>query len=857
MPERPLLKLPAPEPVEPPRRGGGGQRLQKPTRQRQGERLDPKFDRLARVAADPAEVVQLRQDPEAIAPERAIVFEVAGSLLTFYTEASRIGLEYLADDELDISPDGDFSVANKPDDSIAGRVYLAMPDLVALRQLVSLWERYKNRRRMADGFGIWTQLFGLLKDVRAWGPQDRLKPETLADWEEQLARAPDEPVRFEVELWYREDMNTRQRAQAVFERAVRELDGTIVYPATISEIRYHASLVDMPAARIRELIANPTVSLARVDEIMFIRPQSMASFPADSETDDDPALPQPVELVPLPPIAALLDGFPVQNHHRLQNRLIVDDPEGLEATYDVPARKHGTEMASLILHGDINRGDPPLAHPLYVRPVLTPIRTLHAWDERTPNDRLLVDHIYRAVRRIKEGEAGEPAAAPTVFLINLSLGDPSRPFAGPMSPWARLLDYLAYAYGVLFLVSAGNVHDTLSLPAFPNWGAFVAAPPESREQAVFEALNAQKATRTLLSPAEALNVLTIGAAHRDAVPPGVAMANGIDPISSPDLPNLSSALGLGYRKVIKPDLLADGGREYVRSSFANPHLHVEPARQTGRAFGLMAAAPDALGDLSKTALTWGTSAATALTTRAAHLVFDSLMDEDGGSMLAETPARYVPLIVKALLVHASAWGDHTTVLDQLSGGEHYPRKDNVTRFVGHGVIDASQVLACTAERATLVGYGDIVPGNANLCRIPLPPSLERVVEPRSVTVTLAWFAPINPRHQGYRMAALDAKPGGDKKFSLGVDRSRMQPHDKAIDRGTVYHDRRIGSRAVPYVDGGDLLLRIAARESAGEFTQPVPYAFAVSIEVGVGSNIPVYDEVRAAILAQVRPPVAP
>ena len=107
------------------------------------------------------------------------------------------------------------------------------------------------------------------------------------------------------------------------------------------------------------------------------------------------------------------------------------------------------------------------------------------------------------------------------------------------------------------------------------------------------------------------------------------------------------------------------------------------------------------------------------------------------------------------------------------------------------------------------------------------------------------------------MVALEAKPGGDKKFSLGVDRSKMQPHDRAIDHGTVYHDRREGRRAVPYVDGGDLLVRITARETAGEFTQPVPYAMAVSIEVEDGSPIPVYDEVRAAVVARVRPPLAP
>ena len=160
MPELPLLSLPAPETIDSPRRGSGGPRLIKPTRGRQAERLDPKFDRLARVVADPAQLMQLRQDPEAIAQERAVVFEVVGSLPTFYEEATRIGLEYLADDEIEIDPDEDFRLADKPDDPISGRLYLAMPDLEALRQLVRLWDHYKARRQMADGFGIWTQLFG-------------------------------------------------------------------------------------------------------------------------------------------------------------------------------------------------------------------------------------------------------------------------------------------------------------------------------------------------------------------------------------------------------------------------------------------------------------------------------------------------------------------------------------------------------------------------------------------------------------------------------------------------------------------------------------------------------------------------
>src|SRR5215208_6144728 len=113
------------------------------------------------------------------------------------------------------------------------------------------------------------------------------------------------------------------------------------------------------------------------------------------------------------PIAALLDGLPVQNHARLRGRLIIDDPDNLEPRYPVALRRHGTEMASLIVHGDLTRGEAPLSRPLFVTPIMQ--STEHG-DERTPPDRLFVDVIYRAVRRIMVGEGGEPPSAPGVII---------------------------------------------------------------------------------------------------------------------------------------------------------------------------------------------------------------------------------------------------------------------------------------------------------------------------------------------------------------------------------------------------------------------------------------------------------
>lgn len=856
MPNRPILSLPFPEPVNPPRPPRGGSTITQPGRIRQGERLSPKFDALARVISDPQQIIQLSADPASVAPERAVVFEVVGSIVSFYEKAASIGLEYLADDEREFVPDDDFHEEAKPDDEVSGRIYLAMPDVAALRELIRLWRLYLAGTRMAKGFGMWTELFKQLRDVRPWGPQDRVLPETLEYWRERVADAPEAPVRFEVELWYRENSTTRQTRYLALAREIARLGGAIIHHATISEIRYDGVLVDLPAQQIQALLENPNISLALIDDIMFIRPQSIAQFPIDDGLADDVAVTPLAHVDDRQPIAALLDGLPVQNHQRLANRLFVDDPDGFETGYTVSTRRHGTEMASLIIHGDLGSVEPPLSRPLYVRPVLRPTPS---GSERTPADKLLVDLIYRSVRRMKEGDGDEAATAPSVILINISLGDQNRPFSGQISPWARLLDYLAFEHRVLFLVSAGNIYSHLPITEFTTWTEFEDATPDRREMAVLNALNENKAYRTLLSPAESLNSLTIGAAHTDGASATHRSTNAIDPFTGSHLPNISSAVGLGHRRIIKPDILLDGGRELVQMSSTNPHLKIQ-ATNPGRFFGLLAAAPDPVGaDLARTAYTSGTSAATALATRAGHRIYDILMDRIGGSNHADIPHNSMALLIKALLVHGTAWGDKGELLDGIfaprGAGAHFERRDDIARLLGYGYLDVARILECTANRATLLGHGTIEPGGASLYRVPIPAGLERVREFRAVTISLAWFSPINARHQGYRMAALEAGPGGDREYSLGVDRVGAQPHNNAIRRGCIFHERRDGEKASVFIDGGDILIRVSCRATAGEFTQPVPYALAVSLEVGINSTIQVYDEVRAEISTRLQQPI--
>lgn len=113
-----------------------------------------------------------------------------------------------------------------------------------------------------------------------------------------------------------------------------------------------------------------------------------------------------------------------------------------------------------------------------------------------------------------DGEGTVPPQAQDVRVINLSIGDPTRPFVRTPSPWARLLDWLAWKYRVLFCVSAGNYTDSIDigLPV-PQHAAL---PDEEKSKHMLKCIEMQLSGRRVLSPAESINAITVGALHSDS-----------------------------------------------------------------------------------------------------------------------------------------------------------------------------------------------------------------------------------------------------------------------------------------------------------------------------------------------------
>jgi hypothetical protein len=156
-------------------------------------------------------------------------------------------------------------------------------------------------------------------------------------------------------------------------------------------------------------------------------------------------------------------------------------------------------------------------------------------------------------------------------------------------------------------------------------------------------------------------------------------------------------------------------------------------------------------------------------------------------------------------------------------------------------------MACTDQRVTILGFGQLADGEGQEFLFPLPPSLSAVTQKRRLTITLAWLTPVNSKHQNYRVAHLWFDP----KNNLAP--KRMCADHDAVQRGTVQHEVLEGNKAMDFQDGDAIVIKVNCRADADEIRENIQYSLAVTLEVSEGVNIPIYQEVSERL--RIRIPV--
>ena len=819
MAELPFLFFPSPEVASKTPGSGFGGNLKRPTAARQGQRLNPIFQQLQ--DSFNARSAELQQTPTGIDPEQVLVLETVGNVEDFAKAVKKVeGLEWMVEFALDgILPDEDFQDKKDPDKELSGRLYLIMSNQTALTQMLSLWQRYTQNPDTMNfksgeyhGLAKFKDVFLHLKDIRRWGVEDRLAERKIFDaWREDIqGEYGQRPVKFEAELWFRGSDDKRSETESIVSGLIQELGGSVISQCVIPSIAYHSVLGEIPAQTALQILEQPEVDLIKCENIMFFRPTGqMATGKEPVEGDITDCTVSADDLPAGDPIVAVLDGLPLENHRLLAGRLIVDDPDDWASEYPAIDRQHGTAMTSLIVHGDLNEGSSPLSRPVYVRPIMKPTAGRQSpRPEQVPDDVLFVDYIHRAVKRIMEGEGDDEAAAPTVRIINLSIGDRARHFFQVMSPLARLLDWLSARYNVLFVISSGNHPEPIDTGMSSR--KFEALNSSEREALIIQKIYEDARHRRLFSPAESINGLTVGAIHQDNSQ-NASIGHLVDVFES-ILPSPVSAFGFGYRRSIKPDFLLSGGRVLYDLS-----LHRQQLEWRGRkiAPGNQVAAPSSqAGELNKSQFCCGSSNSAALTSRAASICYDYLAMIFSEQAPDDDFATFGVPVLKAMLVHGCSWGDLGDRLDELLRTDDNGRqiKNWISRWVGYGIPDLQKALGCNEQRATLLGFGQLNDGEAHVYNLPLPPSLSAQHEWRKFTVTLAWLSPVASTTQRYREAQLwfDFEGGmkSREKLSEKLSVNGIDSDSHATRRGTVQHEVFEGESAVAISDGDTLQIKV-------------------------------------------------
>lgn len=847
MAERPILMLGEPALAERDNLHGGGKTFDRPSRKHQNRYfadLRKIRDAIARVEPSPlfGEV------------ERIIVLEVAvGSadgLKKLAQAADEVeGLEWLL--EVDLEPD----VVEGFNHGVVvdRRLFAFFTNREAMDKLIGFWDVFQSGADAPRGLGPFFDVFRHLTDVRLWDEKDRLFETGLASWWEERLESGDDPIFFQAEFWYSDDATRGARSLASLQQTLAAVSATVAHVSRIPGIRYHAACISCPRAGIEAALAalknDVYVQMLRCDEVMFFRGGGQSSIKAPVLTGVTPTAPEVDR--PLPsgePLVALLDGLPLANHADLRGRVRIDDPDDFASFYPAGSRRHGTAMASQIVHGDLTLGEASLRRPILARPVMHPAGSNDA-AETWPANRLFVDLFHEAVRGIVVGTHDQPAAGPSVRIVNVSLGNEYHRFVREMSPLARLIDWLSAEHNLLFLVSAGNILSEIQLNV--GMAEFEALDPADARARVLEQVQRDRPARRLLSPAEAVNAVTVGALHADgATAPKFAESVGNrDVLEGKPFPSLLNPVGSGRARAVKPEILMPGGRQYYQRKAGTRVIF--KINDADKLPGQLVAAPSPTPGTPRHRVHMrGTSNAAANATRLASRIYETLealRDETDSPALADDR---LTVLTKALLVHGAGWGEETAELDAHCGPNDQETwrnfRQNKAAVLGFGPVDPERSRVSTDQRVLMLGTGRLRNGKADEYRVPIPSGLGGKRLRRRIVLTLAWLSPLNPRHRGYTRASLYLTK---ESTVAGFLASPRDADERLSRRGSVQHLVFEESTVVAVDPDAVMTLKVNCRESAGGLLSDVPYGLAVTVEAADPQAAAIHEEMRDRLAA--------
>jgi len=582
-------------------------------------------------------------------------------------------------------------------DSSDRRVVIAFaddPDLAGFHERLDALQQGVPDGRKNEPYAAF---FDAIDDMRPLEAADRITPQLRRE----IDAAPAAPMRLDIECWHPGDRDTALSWLADVKTAVENLGGRIADRLVHDGAGLLLTRAYLDSDQVGALAELDIV--ARVDVLPYpilSLPQLFQTAVADLPRVEPPSRDAPV--------VGLVDSGVASAHPLIAPAVLAADSLGTGINEGEDQHGHGTMVAALLLHGEI---DLAIARGLPLVPLcrIVSARVLDSHNN-FPDDDLWERDLAEAI---------EWCADQGATIINLSIGDSRSPFRPPrqMSA-AAVVDEIARRRDLVVVISAGNISpaDYLSVV-------------EEQSAVTYPVALLADEDAGILDPASAMLALTVGGVTTASAATGLSSRETLArvPMGRPGWPSPISRRGLGQSDAVKPELVHLSGT-----------LGIESGRlvDNDAELGVISAG---IGAGRLLAHSVGTSFSAPLVSRIAAAV------------KARFPTFKANQIRSLVLISAEETGFGT----ELDVSRQTDRTDAVRRLTGFGRPSIGRATESTSHRVVLVAEDTIPINGVHIYELPMPSSFYESGGTRGIEVSLAFDPPTRASRLDYMASRME------------------------------------------------------------------------------------------------------